>query len=114
VGLVLSLTNYSLIPQEMLACGMPCVDLAHISAETVFGYDGPVALAEFDPIALGDAIEHLMTDEAEWERRSRAGLAFVADRTWDRAAVQVEAGLREAIRLRLQAADAAGATAARS
>ncbi len=41
VGLVLSLTNYSLIPQEMLACGLPCVDLAGISAEGIFGADGP-------------------------------------------------------------------------
>ena len=31
VGLCLSLTNYSLIPQEMLACGLPCVDLAGAS-----------------------------------------------------------------------------------
>ena len=101
VGLVLSLTNYSLIPQEMLACGLPCVDLAGISAEGVFGADGPVALTDFDPLALADAMEHLLDDRAEWERRSQAGLAFVADRTWDRAAVQVEAGIREALRQRV-------------
>ncbi len=37
VGLCLSLTNYSLIPQEMMACGLPCVDLAGGSPEAVFG-----------------------------------------------------------------------------
>ena len=37
VGLCLSLTNYSLIPKEMLACGLPCVDLRGASAESVFG-----------------------------------------------------------------------------
>jgi glycosyltransferase involved in cell wall biosynthesis len=110
VGLVLSLTNYSLIPQEMLACGLPCVDLAGISAESVFGPDGPVALSAFDPVVLADVIERVMTDDAEWERRSRAGLAFVADRTWDRAARQVEAGLREAVRLRIRAGESAAAT----
>jgi glycosyltransferase involved in cell wall biosynthesis len=98
VGLVLSLTNYSLIPQEMLACGMPCVDLAGLSAESVFGHDGPVALSPFDPIELADVIYRLMTDESEWRRRSDAGIAFVAGRTWDLAAAQVEAGLREAVR----------------
>jgi glycosyltransferase involved in cell wall biosynthesis len=101
VGLVLSLTNYSLIPQEMLACGMPCVDLAGISAEGIFGADGPVALSPFDPIAMAKVIDHLMGDRAEWERRSAAGLEFVEGRTWDVAATQVEAGLREALRLRL-------------
>jgi O-antigen biosynthesis protein len=100
VGLVLSMTNYSLIPQEMLACGMPCVDLAGISAEAVFGADGPVALSQFDPIAMADVIDRVMSDEAEWQRRSEAGLRFVADRTWDRATEQVEAGLRQAIALR--------------
>jgi glycosyltransferase involved in cell wall biosynthesis len=100
VGLVLSLTNYSLIPQEMLACGLPCVDLAGVSAETVFGTDGPVALSPFDPLALAAVIERLIEDEAEWTRRSEAGLVFVAGRTWEHAASQVEAGLREAIRLR--------------
>lgn len=105
VGLVLSLTNYSLIPQEMLACGLPCVDLAGVSAEGVFGSgaDSPVALSAFDPLAVADAIEHLLTDQEEWDRRHQAGLAFVAGRTWDVAAEQVEAGIRQALALRTAA-----------
>jgi O-antigen biosynthesis protein len=98
VGLCLSLTNYSLIPQEMMACGLPCVDVAGGSSETVFGDAGPVALAEADPVALADAIEALLDDERRWHSKSKAGLAFVADASWDTAAEQVEAGLREALR----------------
>jgi glycosyltransferase involved in cell wall biosynthesis len=100
VGLVLSLTNYSLIPQEMMACGLPCVDLAGRCPEAVFGRDGPAELAEPDPIALADAIEALLDDEQRWRRRSEAGLAFAADASWDLAARQVEAGLRQALRQR--------------
>jgi len=100
VGLCLSLTNYSLIPQEMLACGLPCVDLAGGCPEAVFGRDGPVELAEADPLALADALEALLDDEQRWHRRSEAGLAFVADASWDLAAEQVEAGLRQALRER--------------
>jgi glycosyltransferase involved in cell wall biosynthesis len=37
VGLCLSLTNFSLMPKEMLACGLPCVELAGVSAESIFG-----------------------------------------------------------------------------
>ena len=37
VGLVISLTNYSLIPKEMMACGLPVVDVRGASAESVFG-----------------------------------------------------------------------------
>jgi O-antigen biosynthesis protein len=98
VGLCLSLTNYSLIPQEMMACGLPCVDLAGGSSEAVFGADGPVDLASADPVALADAMEALLDDEPHWQAKSESGLAYVADASWDRAAEQVEAGLREALR----------------
>jgi O-antigen biosynthesis protein len=100
VGVCLSLTNHSLIPQEMMACGLPCVDLAGRSPEAVFGRDGPVELSEPDPIAIADAIESLLDDELRWRRRSEAGLAFAADASWDAAARQVEAGLRAALRER--------------
>jgi glycosyltransferase involved in cell wall biosynthesis len=100
VGLVLSLTNYSLVPQEMLACGLPCVDLAGFCSETVFGHDGPVELADFDPDAIADAIERLLDDEPRWQARSEAGRTFVREHTWENAAREVEVGLREALRER--------------
>jgi len=98
VGLCLSLTNFSLMPKEMLACGLPCVELAGVSAESIFGGDGgPLALAPLDPVALADAMERLLDDDAEWERRSRDAIAFVASHTWDVATDEVEAGLRHAL-----------------
>jgi GT2 family glycosyltransferase/glycosyltransferase involved in cell wall biosynthesis len=96
VGLSLSLTNYSLIPQEMLACGLPCVELTGRSVEHEFGRDGPVALAPPDPIAIAGAIERLLDDPAKRERRSRAGLQLVTRRTWERATEQLEVALRAA------------------
>jgi O-antigen biosynthesis protein len=106
VGLCLSLTNYSLIPQEMMACGLPCVDLAGGSSESVFGDAGPVDLAAADPLALADALEALLDDEGRWQAKSDAGLAYVADASWDHAAEQVEAGLREALRAPLSRSSA--------
>jgi O-antigen biosynthesis protein len=98
VGLCLSLTNYSLIPQEMMACGMPCVDLAGGSTEAELGNEGGVELAAADPVALADALEALLEDRERWERRSRAGIEAAAAASWDRAGEQVEAGVREALR----------------
>ena len=100
VGISLSLTNYSLIPQEMMACGLPCVDLAGRSPEAVFGRDGPAELTAPEPLAIADAVERMLDDREAWRRRSEAGLAFVADATWDAAARQVEEGLRAALRER--------------
>lgn len=97
VGVVLSMTNPSLIPQEMLACGLPCVDIASESMLATFGDDGPVVLADFDPLALCTAIEALLDDGPGRRERGRAGQAWVAGRTWAAAADQVRAGLREAL-----------------
>ena len=103
VGVVISLTNPSLVPTEMLACGLPCVDVASDAMLSTFGREGPIVLAEPDPLAIADAVEALLDDPAERERRAAAGLELVAGRTWDAASAQVEAGLREAVAL---AADA--------
>ena len=108
VGLCLSLTNYSLIPQEMLACGLPCVDLAGASTEAELGRDGGVELAEPDPISIADALERLLEDRDLWERRSAAGIAQVRDASWDEAGRQVERDLREALRERERGEPAAG------
>ena len=97
VGLCLSLTNYSLIPQEMMACGLPCVDLAGGSSEAEFGRNGPLELAETDPVAVADAVEALLADRERRERRSTAGLRFAASATWDASGRQVEEALRQAL-----------------
>lgn len=103
-GLVLSLTNYSLIPQEMMACGLPLVDLRGGCSEAMFGEDGPVELATPDPVAVADALERLLGDPDEWARRSAAGLTWAAERTWDAAVDAVEHGLRESLRVRARGA----------
>jgi glycosyltransferase involved in cell wall biosynthesis len=101
-GLCLSLTNVSLVPHEMLACGLPCVDLDRPGTRSVREGDA-IALAAPDPVAIAAELERLLGDEPEWDRRSRAGRELVAGRTWARAAEQVEAGLREALRRRVTA-----------
>jgi glycosyltransferase involved in cell wall biosynthesis len=101
VGLCLSMTNFSLIPKEMLACGLPCVELEGVSAESIFGPDGgPLDLAPFRPAELADSMERLIVDEQRWADRSQRGIEFVASHTWDEATRQTEAGIRQALSLR--------------
>jgi glycosyltransferase involved in cell wall biosynthesis len=97
VGMVLSLTNPSLIGLEMMACGLPCVELASESMLASFGREGPLALAAADPVALCEALERLLDDPARRRAVAEAGLALSAGRTWERAARQVEDGLRLAL-----------------
>lgn len=97
VGMVLSLTNPSLIALEMMACGLPCVELASESMLATFGREGPLRLAEPDPLALCAEIEALLDDPERRRRASSAGVQLMAERTWEHAALQVEQGLRTAI-----------------
>jgi glycosyltransferase involved in cell wall biosynthesis len=110
-GLCLSMTNFSLMPKEMLACGLPCVELAGVSAESIFGADGPLDLAPLEPRAIADALELLILDRERSAKRSRAGIEFVASHTWDHATDQVEAGLRHALRSREEALGASRSSA---
>jgi glycosyltransferase involved in cell wall biosynthesis len=97
VGLVLSMTNYSLVPQEMLACGLPCVELDSPSVVAAYGHDGPVELAAPEPLAIVEVLERLLDDPELRTRRAAQGAAMAAERTWDAAAQQVEAGLQSAL-----------------
>jgi len=97
VGMVLSLTNPSLIGLEMMACGLPCVELASESMLATFSRDGALQLAEPDPLALCAAIEALLEDPQRRERAARAGLELSGERTWERAAAQLESGLLTAL-----------------
>lgn len=101
VGMVLSLTNYSLVPQEMMASGLPVVDVRGASAETAFGDDGElIALAEAEPGALADELIALLEDPERRARVSAAARTWVAGRTWGEVARTVEGALRERLRRR--------------
>ena len=96
VGVVLSLTNPSLVCLEMMACGLPCVEAASEPMLASFTADGPLRLAEPTPEALASAIEALLEDEQARETASGGGIHLAAERTWQTAAEQVLAGLRQA------------------
>jgi GT2 family glycosyltransferase/glycosyltransferase involved in cell wall biosynthesis len=86
VGLALSLTSYSLIPQEMMACGLPVVELACRSCQMHYGEDGDIlAMAEANSMEIAARIIELLDDPELHARRSARGIEFVAEQTWERA-----------------------------
>jgi len=106
-GVVLSMTNPSLVPTELLACACPFVDLDTPAMRETFGPEPPMELVAFDPLALADGIERVLDDPELRADRARAGLELAAGRTWDRAAGQVENGARDGLAA-AAAAEAAG------
>jgi glycosyltransferase involved in cell wall biosynthesis len=95
IGLVISLTNYSRMPKEMMACGLPVVDVDHPSVESVFGRSGDlIELAEPEPVALADRISSMLDQPQRRARLAAAAERFVAPMTWRAAAGQIDGHLR--------------------
>jgi hypothetical protein len=89
VGVALSMTNTSLVAQDMGACGLPSVELADGAAGATYPRDGPVELAPFAAAGLADAIARLLDDSDLREQRGQAGVALGQTRTWERTAGQI-------------------------
>lgn len=100
VGIALSMTHGSLVPHDMMACGLPVVSLAGYGTGTEHADTGLVELVPFDPYRMADALEALLDDPRLRAERSRAGQAYVTAPTWSSAAAQVERGLRDVLRAR--------------
>ena len=96
VGLVFSLTNLSLVTQEMMASGLPVVELNGENVSTLLGKSGHlVKLAAPDPTSIADAIEELLDDPARAAEMARRADDFVESRTWDRAGTELEGALHD-------------------
>ncbi|HEX7317920.1 MAG TPA: glycosyltransferase [Pyrinomonadaceae bacterium] len=83
-GLSISLTNYSLVPQEMLACGLPVVEMDLPSVRAAYPRASPaLRLAAPDPEAIAEALSHLLAlPDAEMHRARRAAPELVSHLSW--------------------------------
>ena len=97
VGMVFSLTNPSLIGLEMMACGLPCVELASAPMMATFGVDGPLELAAAEPLGLCEAVERLLDTPLARREASDAGARLISSRTWPETARQVTDSLAFAL-----------------
>jgi glycosyltransferase involved in cell wall biosynthesis len=96
VGMVFSTTNYSLIPHEMMACGLPVIDLLGENTSAEFR-EGTVTLSDADPHQIADAVERLLSDPAARDAQADRARQYVRGLTWERAGMQVEAAIRVGI-----------------
>ncbi|MCA1842306.1 MAG: glycosyltransferase, partial [Actinobacteria bacterium] len=94
VGIVLSLTNHSLVGQEMMASGLPVVELQGDNVAQVLGASGDVAeLAEPTPDSIADAVGRLLDDRERASAMAARARSFVEERSWTRAGDQLEQAL---------------------
>jgi glycosyltransferase involved in cell wall biosynthesis len=98
VGVVFSLTTHSLVAQEMMASGLPVVELDGENVTSALGASGEIVeLAARRPDAIADALERLLDDRDHAAAMARRARAFVEARSWDRAGDQLHAALVAAL-----------------
>jgi len=90
IGVVFSATNYSIVPQEMMACRLPLLDLDVESTRAVYD-PGTVRLAKPEPRAIADAIQSMLADPDGRALQSAQAEAWVSQFSWRESARLVQA-----------------------
>lgn len=88
VALVLSLTDLSLLPVELMACGCSVVSNQGDNVEWLLNKDNAV-LAEATPEALSESIINLLKNDDKRQQLIASGLAFSENTRWDTEAEKV-------------------------
>lgn len=77
VGLAFSTTNPSLIPYEMMACGLPVVDVELQSDKfPKYGEEISATLARPDSLSVAEAISSLLLDEKVRQQKTSGGISL--------------------------------------
>jgi glycosyltransferase involved in cell wall biosynthesis len=96
IGMVFSSTNYSLVPREMMACGLPVVELDVDSVRGAFP-DGVLARAAPHPTAIAERLAELLDDDLRRKQLAEDCRNYQSQFSWDSSARLIEAALRERI-----------------
>jgi O-antigen biosynthesis protein len=95
-GVVFSLTTHSLVAQEMMASGLPVLELEGDNVGSALGASGEVVtLARRTPDGIADALESLLDNRADAAAMTARARRFVEARTWERAGDQIEDAMRD-------------------
>lgn len=97
LGIVASMTNVSLVPYEMIACGLPVVDLAEGSGLSFFD-EGSVIFSTCLPVDLVSRITYYIDHQDELNNIIRKAQQSIRERTWERSALQLMERIRAVAR----------------
>jgi glycosyltransferase involved in cell wall biosynthesis len=89
LGVCLSTTNYSLVPQEMMACGLPVLEIDGPSTQTIFP-SGVVTRSEPHPLSISAAIKELLESPSRRDDQATAAHKWIDGLSWEKSARIVE------------------------
>lgn len=96
VGLVLSATNYSITAVEMMACGLPIVDIDTESTRSTYPEDTAI-LAKPTPAGIADTLQAVFGDRQATARNVANAATWVAKSQWRDIADKVDLTIRSQI-----------------
>lgn len=96
IGVVFSATNHSLVNKEMMACGLPVIDLDLETVRSIFPND-TMAFAPPTPDGIAIVMERLLRDPIERDRLRFGGLRYVSDLSWEKSARIIEDAIQRRI-----------------
>ena len=98
VGLVLSSTNPSRTPPEMMACGCPVVDLDLPQNHLLIEHGKTGLLAEVSPSAIANTIYQIARDNEFQMYLAKNAISYAKQLSWEHSARQVEQALWDIVR----------------
>lgn len=104
MGLVFSATNYSLVPQEMMTCGLPVLEVDNDSTRRVYP-DDVIRFARPNVQDIAEAAAELLTNDDLRAELSERGHEWSKQFTFEKSARHMETSLRERIALHIQKND---------
>lgn len=93
IGVVFSLTNYSLVPQEMMACGLPVVEFDTESTRAIYP-DDVVSFSGPSPEDIKDKIKILLDNPKLRKQQSQKALEWVNQFSWEKSSRKIESILQ--------------------
>lgn len=94
IGMVFSSTNYSLIPLEMMACGLPIIEIDVESTRAVFPND-VVSLAKPNVKNIANTLKELIQNPNLRLELSKKSIEFASKTNWENSAKKIESAIIE-------------------
>lgn len=94
LGMVFSATNYSLVPQEMMACDLAVLELEGDNTLTVFP-EGTVVLAKPHPRAIAERLQQLLLDQELRTKTAKLGGEWARQFDWQATAQAVNQAVQQ-------------------
>lgn len=96
ICLVLSNTNLSLVPLEVMASGSVAVCSKGANSSWLVNEDNAI-LVDYDAMQIADVMQYYLTHPAELEEIRKKGKAFAQTTSWEKEAVKIATALKRGI-----------------